>query len=166
MALLLSLRFGESGSFNFSGNFLIYWIIWCGGAVLAELLKRGHLPQWKTGHGVLMALLLAAALLGTLKSVPVAVQHLTWAAFYFLLMLWGLVKPDGLRLPGQIKKPLLSFHGIYCIFRFSFVRRALAVSVWQQASQFSDSVVLCCAQRAVGSGILSLARTAQSYSGA
>lgn len=147
IALLLSLRLGASGGFNFSGNFLIYWIIWCGGAVLAEALKRDKLPQWKLGHSMISLLLLAAAMVATLKSAPVGVGHLLWASFYFMLMLWGLARPDAIRWPDRIKAPLLWLGSIsYSLYLVHFPFFYLCGAIWQHqfGSKPSNFLISLC----------------------
>ena len=132
VALLLSLRLGAAIGFNFSGNFLLFWIIWCGGALLAEALKRDRLPAWKPGHSAFMAALLGAALVATLKSAPAGVIQLAWAAFYFMLMLWGLTKPEALRWPEFLQAPLLFLGAIsYSLYLVHFPLFHVCGALWQ-----------------------------------
>jgi peptidoglycan/LPS O-acetylase OafA/YrhL len=80
-----------------AGHFAVYWIIWCAGALLAEGIKRERLPAWRPWMGLAMAVALAAALVLEVGKLPLEVRHLTWAAFYFICLLWGLTRPNPLR---------------------------------------------------------------------
>ena len=131
--LLISLQFPwDSGVFHPDYNFLLFWIIWCGGALLAEMLKRDRLPRWNFGLTALMICLLLIALVADLKRVPVGVHHLLWGAFYFLLMLWGLCKAEALRaVPIWLQKPILSI-GVfsYALYLVHFPLFHLLGAMW------------------------------------
>jgi len=93
-ALGLSLNSRLDFVFNIPGHFAVYWIIWCAGALLAEGVKRDRLPVWKPWMSAGMAAALLLALCVEVRKLPLEVQHLTWALFYFTIISWGLTRHD------------------------------------------------------------------------
>lgn len=68
------------------GNFALYWIIWCGGAWLAETWSRGTLrrpPRWL---GVAAVLGAVAGVFLTLRPLGGGLGNHAWGLFYFWLV--------------------------------------------------------------------------------
>ena len=127
-ALGLSFRFQGA----VAGHFAVYWIIWCAGALLAQAAARRKLPVWNGGLGILTAAALAATLAGYLLKWPSLVQNFGSAWFYFMLMLWGMTRPEPLRwLPERVRKALLFIGTIsYSLYLVHFPMFRLCSAVW------------------------------------
>jgi peptidoglycan/LPS O-acetylase OafA/YrhL len=80
------------------GNFLKYWIIWCGGAVLAQLVNEDRLPRWRMSYFIPMGLLFGLACFMVIIGVPPAIGHFVWAGGYFFLLWFCLQLPAPTRL--------------------------------------------------------------------
>jgi peptidoglycan/LPS O-acetylase OafA/YrhL len=85
------------------GNAGMYWIVWCGGAAIAEWVRLGSIPKWRPEFNFLGAALLAVAATATLRDWFIGYQELSWAAFYFLLILWGFSNP---KVPNRLPAPV------------------------------------------------------------
>lgn len=133
IAFALSLRFGDNiGLLHFSRNFLLYWIIWCGGAFLAEAIKSERLPRWTVVHFIIMWGLAGVGVLSSLKHLPANAQSLLWASFYFMLMLWGLSNPKIGNWPKQVMVPLLWIGQLsYSLYLIHMPFFLLCGTLWQ-----------------------------------
>jgi peptidoglycan/LPS O-acetylase OafA/YrhL len=109
------------------GNFSIYWIIWCAGALLAEWAKREQLPKWRSWLWLVMAFVLIIAMMIYFLKLFIGIQNLVWAGFYFMVMLWGLTQTNPLRFLNMRLKKLFLWLGLisyslylvhYPFFRF------------------------------------------------
>jgi peptidoglycan/LPS O-acetylase OafA/YrhL len=117
---------------NYIGNFAIYWIIWCAGALLAEWVKRDRLPRWQPWLWIVMALTFSIAMVSYFLKLFIGIQELVWAGFYFLVILWGLTQKDPLKfLSSRMRKLFLSIGLIsYSLYLIHFPFFKLCGIVW------------------------------------
>ncbi|MGD0812846.1 MAG: acyltransferase [Verrucomicrobiota bacterium] len=82
-------------------NFLRFWAIWCGGALVAEWCKLGAMPSFKMWNGVSFAVLAMIAIWGESHQWHLGILAYLWAAVYFHLIWLALCKPESLyKFPG------------------------------------------------------------------
>lgn len=114
------------------GNFAIYWIIWCAGALLAEWTRRNKLPKWQPWYSLVMASAFLMAIAANYLKLNEAIQHLLWGGAYFTMILWGLAHPHPLRILGtRMKKMFLSLGLIsYSLYLVHFPFFKLCGAVW------------------------------------
>ncbi len=117
---------------NYIGNFAIYWIIWCAGALLAEWVKRDRLPRWQPWLWIVMALTFSIAMVSYFLKLFIGIQELVWAGFYFLVILWGLTQKDPLKfLSSRMRKLFLSIGLIsYSLYLIHFPFFKLCGAIW------------------------------------
>jgi peptidoglycan/LPS O-acetylase OafA/YrhL len=117
---------------NYIGNFAIYWIIWCAGALLAEWVKRERLPRWQPWLWIVMALTFSIAMVSYFLKLFIGIQELVWAGFYFLVILWGLTQKDPLKfLSSRMRKLFLSIGLIsYSLYLIHFPFFKLCGAIW------------------------------------
>jgi len=117
---------------NYIGNFAIYWIIWCAGALLAEWVKRDRLPRWRPWLWIVMALTFSIAMVSYFLKLFIGIQELVWAGFYFLVILWGLTQKDPLKfLSSRMRKLFLSIGLIsYSLYLIHFPFFKVCGIVW------------------------------------
>ena len=117
---------------NYIGNFAIYWIIWCAGALLAEWVKRDRLPRWRPWLWIVMALTFSIAMVSYFLKLFIGIQELVWAGFYFLVILWGLTQKDPLKfLSSRMRKLFLSIGLIsYSLYLIHFPFFKLCGAIW------------------------------------
>ena len=125
-ALTFSLRSDASSSWYYpSASFAIYWIIWCSGAALGAMAARGKIMRWHPLFWPITAFFLCAAIVFQTRGASQGFQHLTWAAFYFFVVLWGLNNTTYLHLPQFLKRLLITLglmsYSLYLI-HFPFFR--------------------------------------------
>lgn len=71
-------------------NFSRYWLIWCGGAWIAEKLATDALPTCGRGWTTITLLSLVLAMNGVVQDWNLIEQQLTWGLFFFLMLAWSL----------------------------------------------------------------------------
>lgn len=116
-------------------NFALFWVIWCAGAALAEVVKRNALPAWKPWMSLATLAALGAALGCSLsKRLPGEVQFFTWAAFYGSVLLWGLTRPDPLSAWSARTREILMLLGTisYSLYLIHFPLFRLFGALWVQ----------------------------------
>jgi peptidoglycan/LPS O-acetylase OafA/YrhL len=89
IALLLQLK-----GFQFlSQNFLVFWFLWCSGAVLAELYTSSKLrkPNWLIN--IVGFVFLVMGIIGDLKHIEPSILSFVFGIF-FLIVLWNLLVFD------------------------------------------------------------------------
>ncbi|SEC60967.1 Peptidoglycan/LPS O-acetylase OafA/YrhL, contains acyltransferase and SGNH-hydrolase domains [Terriglobus roseus] len=74
------------------GNSLMYWVIWCGGAWLAEEIRRGTTNTFLKTELFLAVFSGVVAVSSTATNWPIEYQELLWGAFWFLMLRAGLRK--------------------------------------------------------------------------
>lgn len=116
------------------GNFLMYWLIWCSGAWLAELYSSGRLPSWSGKWWIALA---GSALLGvasTVKKWSPAVEAYAWAAFSWILFWWGLQNPRAVQRPENSVLRALAFVGTisYSLYLLHFPFFRISGAVWKE----------------------------------
>lgn len=131
-ALVFSLLDRKSTTFDLAGNFAVYWIIWCSGAVLAEWAKRQQMPRWRTSFTVVLICSFCFALLGSLLKFSLSPLNWVWALFYFMVMLWGLSRDEPLRKVAPDLRKLLVTVGLmsYSLYLVHFPFFALCGAIW------------------------------------
>lgn len=120
------------GNSLISGSFLKYWIIWCAGALLAEWKKQDQVPPWYSHHTIVVLSIIVVAVAAYLLSVPVDLQNFIWAGAYFMIMLWGLSKPDPLLKLGGLLRNICLFLGLisYSLYLVHFPFFRLGGAAW------------------------------------
>ena len=138
---LLALAIALSGvvrgsSFHPTANFALFWIIWCTGAALAELVQRGRLPVWKSWMSAVAVLALGLALgCSGLKQIPTELGFFAWSAFFGAVLLWGLTHPNPLAAVPIPGRRLLRFLGTisYSLYLIHFPLFRLCGALWVKA---------------------------------
>ncbi len=75
-------------------NFALYWVIWCGGAWLAEAVRQDKLPLWRWQLWLLVGVAGFAGIYGRLVNLPFAIQNMLWSVPYFFIVWWGLSRRE------------------------------------------------------------------------
>jgi len=94
-------------------NFLLYWLIWCGGAWLAELYTARRLPKWSAAHWIVFGAAMGTGFFATLKKWDVALLNYVWAVAGWLLFLWGLIQPEKTQRTNSRILQALAFVGTF-----------------------------------------------------
>ena len=81
-----------------SDNFLRFWAMWCAGALLAECSKRGQLSEFRTWNLWILLLIAVSAAVGVSRHWPEGILEYLWAAVYFHLIWFALLKPGSINL--------------------------------------------------------------------
>lgn len=130
LALLLRTSFYDDG--HQVWHFPLYWIIWCAGALLAEWVRQDKIPKWNPRLWLVMASTFIIAMVVRSLGLAAALQDLTWAAFYFMVMLWGLTQSNPLGfLNDKIKKLFVSLGLIsYSLYLIHYPFFKLCGLIW------------------------------------
>ncbi len=136
--------FWASGNDWVGGHFAPYWLIWCAGAVLAEWVKGGNLPPWKSRHAVLLLISFALAMGASVRHVSLPLQNHLWATAYFLLIWWGLSRPACVLKLGPKLLARLTFLGMisYSLYLVHFPFFRLCGNLWVQWAGSKPAVFL------------------------
>ena len=141
-ALLLILTYADW----MRGDFLNYWIIWCSGSLLANLVKHSNLPQFKSHCWLTMLLALIAGIFIVLKSEYVAIGHYIWAIFYFYALWYVLTLPSPSALIPKLPLRFLLWLGriSYSFYLVHFPLFYLLGYVWIASFGHKPSNFLIC----------------------
>jgi peptidoglycan/LPS O-acetylase OafA/YrhL len=114
------------------GNFAIYWIIWCGGALLAEWVKRDQLPKWRPWLWLVMASTFIMAMGVYFLKLFIGLQDLIWGGFYFMVLLWSFTRKNPLQfLNNRMKNIFLSLGLIsYSLYLIHYPFFRLCGAMW------------------------------------
>jgi len=117
---------------GYVGNFALYWIIWCAGALLAEWAKRDRLPTWKFWHWGIMAGTFALSMTAFQLKLFIGLQDLVWSSFYFTVFLWGLTQTQVKGLLNSKPGILLSSIGLisYSLYLVHYPFFRLCGLIW------------------------------------
>lgn len=85
-----------SGMEELSNDFLRFWAMWCAGALLAEWFKRGQLPKFRTWNIAILFLIVLLSGFGVSRRWPEGVLDYLWAAVYFHLIWFALLRPGSI----------------------------------------------------------------------
>lgn len=113
-------------------NFFKFWIIWCGGALLAEWTRRDRLPKWHSWYWSIIAFTISIAIAADALNIHEGIQHFLWSGAYFLLMLWGLTHFDPLQMLGNRTRKIFLSLGLisYSLYLVHFPFFKLCAAVW------------------------------------
>ncbi|MDF7820401.1 acyltransferase [Runella sp. MFBS21] len=113
-------------------DFLKYWIIWCAGVALAQLVRTDQLPAWKVVYWGPMLLILGIALWMEMKKILLPVGHFVWATIYFFLLWFCLTRTaPRLLLPKVIYDSLVWLGKIsYSLYLIHFPLFRLLGAFW------------------------------------
>ena len=114
------------------GDFPIYWIIWCAGALLAEWAKREQLPKWRPWLWLVMAAVFVTAVVIDFLKLFIGIQNLVWAGLYFMVMLWGLTQTKPLGFLNIRFKKILLWLGLisYSLYLVHYPFFKLCGAIW------------------------------------
>lgn len=117
---------------GYVGNFGIYWIIWCAGALLAQWTKRDQLPKWSSWLWIVMVLTFIIGMLVYFLKLYIGIQDLVWAGFYFTVMLWGLTHKDSLKFLNTRVGKVFLFLGLisYSLYLIHYPFFKLCGVIW------------------------------------
>lgn len=103
-------------------HFPVFWIIWCTGALLAELVQRDRLPQWRPYLWGVTSLLFVVAMGTTLTQQYIGLQEMVWSGVYLLIIWWGLCHSSRLTsIPSSVlKAPLFVSTLSYSLYLIHF----------------------------------------------
>lgn len=114
------------------GHFAVYWIIWCGGALLAEWTRKDKLPKLRPWFWIAMAVTFLMGIAVTLLKLLVVIQELVWGGFYFTVMLWGLTQANPLGFLSTKIRNIFSFLGLisYSLYLLNYPFFRLCGEIW------------------------------------
>jgi peptidoglycan/LPS O-acetylase OafA/YrhL len=109
-----------------AGNFLVYWLIWCAGAWLAELYAQNRLPRWKPVYWLGVLAFAATGVAAQRRDLGLAIDSYAWAGFGWMLFWWGLVNREKIQNNRSILFKALAFVGTFSyslyLLHFPFFR--------------------------------------------
>jgi peptidoglycan/LPS O-acetylase OafA/YrhL len=116
------------------GNALMYWVVWCGGALLAERVRDRDYLFKRLGNGkiLLTAGVSLTAALSTVMNWPIEFQELLWAGFWYLAIGAGLRNAHKIAgLPKEMRKALQYLGAIsYSLYLVHYPFFKLCALLW------------------------------------
>ena len=130
-AACFAMRWG--GTFP-SGGFLPFWIIWCIGAALAEVVVVRKALRWTPWLWVVAGVCLSGAIYSALKVGHPMVKQYWWTGFYLCVLLFGLTSTRAKEwLTGKAGKGLAGFGAItYSLYLIHFPLLRLMGAAWTE----------------------------------
>jgi peptidoglycan/LPS O-acetylase OafA/YrhL len=131
-ALVVSLKTSLYETGLHPWHFPIYWIIWCAGALLAEWVRQEKVPIWQPWLWLVMASTFIMAIVIDLLGFSVELQSLSWASFYFMVILWGLAQKEPLRFLNPKIQKIFVFLGLisYSLYLIHYPFFKLCGVIW------------------------------------
>ncbi len=118
---------------NLGGNFLHFWAIWCAGALLAEWLKRGRIPAFRTWNGLMVLVLGMGAMALDKHQRYLGIVEYLWGGVYFHVVWLALLYPSSIhKFPDWCVRLFVWLGKVsYSAYLIHFPLFALAGFLWE-----------------------------------